>query len=272
MGSEDSGLAAAGGVEQDKQPVLVASHLFKSFGGVAAVEDVSLVARAGQVHAVIGSNGAGKTTLLNLMTGQLSPDRGSIEFLNRDVSRWPVWRRARAGFGRAFQVCRLFDEMTVEENLRVGAALAERRSLLSSWGSATAKEQAEVEHALSVAELGPLRRRVVGELSQGDRKRTEVALTVAMGAKALCLDEPFAGVGKAEVVDIVALIRDRAASGQMAVIVVEHDVDVVFSLADEVTMLHAGAVIASGTPGDVMVGPAAQEIYFTQKGVLGHSN
>jgi branched-chain amino acid transport system ATP-binding protein len=244
--------------------VLSAQHLSKHFGGVTALDDVSISVQPGIIHAIVGSNGAGKSTLLNLITGQLRADTGTIHFMGRDVTNAPVWRRAGAGFGRAFQVCQLFDGMTVEENLWLGAATAQKRRKLSLWARHPSAETSAVDRALEAAHLTTLRGRLVGELPQGDRKRVEIALTMAMGAVALCLDEPLAGVAKVHVAEVIDLIRRRARDDQVAVVIVEHDVDFVFSIADVITVMHNGKAIASGPPEVIREDTRVREIYFAK--------
>jgi branched-chain amino acid transport system ATP-binding protein len=236
-------------------------NVSKEFEGFRALHDVSLDVSLGSVHAVIGPNGAGKTTLLEIITGVISPQGGRVLLRGGDVTRWPVAKRARHGLGRSFQVVRLFDGMRVRENIEVAAAVATRRTMLAMFGRASIAEKSVLASALDECALRDLAEIDVAQLSQGDRKRVEIAMVVAGGGDVLALDEPTAGMSKeesTEVTDLLARLVDRGKT----LLLVEHDMEIVARLADHVTVLDHGEVLFSGTPAQMVQDEAVRLAYL----------
>ncbi len=221
--------------------------LAKRFGGVVATDGVDLAVAAGEVHALIGPNGAGKTTLVAQLAGQLASDRGRIVFDGADITALPAHARARRGLARSFQITRLFRSATVVENVAL-AVQAVSGTSLRAW-TPVARDTALFERAHAVLdEIGLAGKAAfdVAALSHGERRALEVGMTLASRPKLMLLDEPMAGMGPDESVRMEALIgRIRGAS---AVLLIEHDVDAVFRLADRVSVLVGGRVIATGAP------------------------
>jgi branched-chain amino acid transport system ATP-binding protein len=244
---------------------LRATGLHKHFGGVVAVSDVSIDLHAGEIHAVIGPNGAGKSTLINLLSGELLANAGAIRLGDTDVTRLAPDRRARAGLGRAYQKTTIFPKFSVHENVRL-AAQARSRGPLRIFGgvdSDTLVHQATAE-ALARVGLSTRAQVIADHLSHGEQRQLEIAMVLATDPKIILLDEPLAGMGQSEARGIVDLIASLKAG--RAVLIVEHDMDAVFELADRLTVLHDGAVIASGLPQQVRMHPAVRSAYLGDHG------
>jgi branched-chain amino acid transport system ATP-binding protein len=254
--------ASAERLQEEVPPALVIQDITKAFGGVVAVDRVSLQVRRGETIALIGSNGAGKTSLMKIVTGELRPDAGRIWIDGTDVTRWSAWKRARAGLGRSFQVCRLFDEMTVVENLELAAVLGLRRAALSMLRSIGPDERLRIDDALVKTELGSLGSVRAGDLSQGDRKKLEIAMTAAAGFKVLCLDEPMSGVARGETARLKEVIETGAAIDGLAILLVEHDLEVVFSVANSILVMHGGRVIAAGSAEEIRSDAVVRRVYL----------
>jgi len=240
---------------------LRASGLHKRFGGVTAVADVSLDVRMGEIHAVIGPNGAGKSTLINLLAGELFTTSGSIRLDDREVTSWPPDRRARAGLGRAYQKTTLFPDFTVLENVRL-AAQASGSSPLRMFGSARADAAllGRARAAITRAGLAEREAAMARALSHGEQRQLEIAMVLATEPRVVLLDEPLAGMGLSEAREIIALIASLKAD--RAILLVEHDMDAVFELADRLTVMQDGRVIASGLPEEVRHQPAVRTAYL----------
>ncbi len=235
--------------------------LHKHFGGLAALVGVSLDVAAGERRAIIGPNGAGKTTLFNLIAGELPPSRGSIHLDGRDVTRLPVHERANLGLARTYQRNNLFLSLSVFENVRL-AVQHHRRAASNPFRPAShyAEVHAATEAVLQRLGLTEQCRTPAGNLAYGQQRTLEVALALATEPQVLLLDEPTAGMSSAETGEMVRLIEGLSRS--LTLLIVEHDMDVVFSLADRVTVLHYGEVIAEGLPGEVRANPKVREIYL----------
>jgi branched-chain amino acid transport system ATP-binding protein len=227
--------------------VFEACNLHKSFGGVCATRGLSLALEMGTVHALIGPNGAGKTTTLAQLSGELQPDAGIIRYCGEDITRLSMAARSRRGIARSFQITAVFDDFTVRDNVAV-AVQSRARHHFALWRRA-AKDRALTEPAERVLEqvgLAALADRRAGDLAHGEKRQLEIAMALATNPSVLLLDEPMAGMGRAESETIAALlerIRPRH-----AILLVEHDMDVVFRLADKVSVLVGGTVLASGRP------------------------
>ncbi len=242
-------------------PMLEASRLGKRFGGLAAVDDVSLQLRRGQVHCVIGPNGAGKSTLVNLLSGDLAPSAGSIRLDGRDITHASAARRSLLGLGRSFQKTNIFPAFTVYENVRLAAQSRAPRPW-RIFGAAYRRSEihTETERALQAAGLAARAGSRAQALSHGEQRQLEIAMLLATQPAVLLLDEPLAGVGSAEADGMMALLgslkRDHA------ILLIEHDMDAVFAVADCLTVMMNGRVLASGTPQAIRANPEVQAAYL----------
>ena len=240
---------------------LRAVGLKKHFGGLTAVSDVSLDVHTGEIHAVIGPNGAGKSTLITLLSGDLTPSAGEIMLGGNDITRLAPDRRARAGLGRSYQKTTIFPQFTAQENVRL-AAQAHAASPLKMFGNvySDADVNRRTREALEQAGLSARAQLTAMHLSHGEQRQLEIAMVLATQPRIILLDEPLAGMGQSEarkVVDLIASLKKGR-----AVLVVEHDMDAVFELADRLTVMADGHVIASGLPQDVRVDPAVRLAYL----------
>jgi len=242
-------------------PLLRARDLTRRFGGLVAVDRVSLELHRGTVHAIIGTNGAGKSTLINVLAGELPASSGSIQLRGRDVTRWPQPRRARAGIGRSYQRTTLFMQFSVLENCRL-AAQADHQRPWTVWASAAACPLAvpAAREAAARAGLADVLDTPAFALSHGQRRQLEIAMCLATGPEVLLLDEPLAGMGAEETDRMLALLAELKAGHAIAL--VEHDMDAVFRIADVITVMVNGAVIASGAPQAVRTNPDVQAAYL----------
>jgi branched-chain amino acid transport system ATP-binding protein len=227
--------------------VLACERLTRRFGGLVAVSDVSLEWRQGEVHAVIGTNGAGKSTLINMLSGEIAASDGRIVLRGDDVTRWSQPKRARAGIGRSYQRTTIFPEFSVFENARLCAQAARPRPW-ALWEPARTCPHASAvaRDALASAGLAELADRPAGSLSHGGKRQLEIAMCLATQPQVLLLDEPLAGMGAEETDRMLGLLEGLKA--RHAVLLVEHDMDAVFRVADRITVMVNGEVIASDTP------------------------
>jgi branched-chain amino acid transport system ATP-binding protein len=242
------------------EPVLRGRNLTRRWGGVVAVNDVSIDLHRGEIHAVIGTNGAGKSTLVNVLSGEVKASAGRVELGGRDVTRWPQPRRARAGLGRSYQRSTIFAPFTVLENCRL-AAQARFQSPWRVWSEAARCEAANdaARQAASRAGLAQLDREAE-MLSHGEKRQLEIAMCLATEPSVLLLDEPLAGMGAEEserMLELLASLREGH-----AILLVEHDMDAVFRIADRITVLVDGSVIASGDPASVRDNRDVQVAYL----------
>ena len=244
---------------------LSATALDKHFGGLRAVSGVSVDVHVGEVHAVIGPNGAGKSTLINLLSGELFANAGRIMLGDADITRLAPDRRARAGLGRAYQKTTIFSKFTVHENVRL-AAQARSPHRLRMFGGVGSDAAVRARAAEAIARVGLAgREAVIAEaLSHGEQRQLEIAMVLATDPRIVLLDEPLAGMGQAEARGIIALIASLKQG--RAVLIVEHDMDAVFALADRLTVMHDGRVIASGPPQEVRMHPAVRAAYLGDHG------
>jgi len=241
--------------------LLRARDVTRRFGGLVAVDHVSLDLARGSVHAVIGTNGAGKSTLINILSGELPASSGSVALRGSDVTGWSQARRARAGIGRSYQRTTIFPNFSVFENCRL-AAQARHQRPWDWWTDATAcRVSGPAAHAAAHrAGLGDELDRPAGALSHGQRRQLEIAMCLATEPEVLLLDEPLAGMGAEETERMLALLSELKTGHAIAL--VEHDMDAVFRIADLITVMVNGAVLASGAPQAVRADPGVQAAYL----------
>ena len=243
--------------------VLEVVNVTKRFGSLVAVREVSLTVEKGELRAVIGPNGAGKTTFFNLISGLFPPTSGRVVFDGRDVTGLPAHARVRLGMARTFQITEIFPELSVLENVRIGTEVA-AGFRLRPWISRA--ESAELEHrieeTLTLTGLSAKAHRLVGELAHGDQRAAEIAMALALRPRLLLLDEPTAGMGDQETYEITRLIRRLHRDSKLTIILIEHDMRVVFHLADRITVLDQGRLLAEGTAQEIAVNEAVQAAYL----------
>ncbi len=235
----------------------------KRFGDLVAVNDVSMTVERGELRAIIGPNGAGKTTFFNTISGFLLPSSGRIVFDGEDVTRLLPARRVWRGVARTFQVTEIFPELTVRDNLRIAVEVASGYRL-RPWLSRPARIRVETRVA-ELLEMGGVAKtayRLVGELSHGDQRATEILMALALKPRLLLLDEPTAGMGDQETYDITRLIRKLHRNEGLAIILIEHDMRVVFHLADRIMVLAEGSMLAEGTPAEIASDERVQQAYL----------
>jgi branched-chain amino acid transport system ATP-binding protein len=248
-------------------PVLQVSRLVKRFRGLTATDDLSLDVADGELHALIGPNGAGKTTLINLLSGELQADAGSIVFDGRDLTRTPVHERALAGLVRSFQITSVFPELSALHNVMLAVQAVSGHSFHFLRDVRTDDRLRGPAHeALRVVGLTDCADRLVASLAHGARRQLELAMVLALKPRLMLLDEPLAGMSGAEAEAMVALLGRLKRS--CTIVLVEHDMDAVFSLADRLTVLAAGRPIATGSPADIRNDPIVRDAYLGEEGML----
>ena len=246
---------------QSSHSVLSLKSINKSFGGLVAARNISVDLYDGEIHALIGPNGAGKTTLINQIVGKLTPDTGSIHFNGQDVSKFNAARRARAGMGRTFQISALAMDYGVLENAMLGA-LGQSGGVYRFFRPVMAKRVLvkRAMEALDQVGLAGLAGAKTAELSHGQRRLLEVAVALALSPKALLMDEPMAGMGaeaSSSLIQVLSNLRQ-----QVPILLIEHDMDAVFALADRISVLVSGEIIASGSVADIRANPLVRQAYL----------
>ncbi|MDE1930155.1 MAG: ABC transporter ATP-binding protein [Alphaproteobacteria bacterium] len=243
--------------------LLHVDNVSKRFGDLVAVDGVSMTVEEGELRAVIGPNGAGKTTFFNLISGFLTPSAGKIIFDNQDVTKLLPAHRVWRGMARTFQITEVFPELTTRENLRIAVEVAAGYRL-KTWLSRDldGEVRARVTDLLDMGGLVDKADRLVGELSHGDQRATEIMMALALKPRLLLLDEPTAGMGDQETYDITQLIRKLHKDQKLTIVLIEHDMRVVFHLADRIMVLAEGALLAEGTPKEIAKNEAVQAAYL----------
>ena len=244
--------------------VLAIADLVKTFGGLAATDHVSLTVNTGEIHALIGPNGAGKSTLINQICGELIPNAGHIHLAGRDITRLPPSDRVALGLGRTFQITSLLDDMTVRQNLGLVIQAREGGNFrIFDRAARRAEVWDEVAEVLNGQALGARADVAVADLAHGEKKQLELLMALAQRPRLLLLDEPMAGLGHLESQQMIEALL--AARGECAMLLVEHDMDAVFTLADRSAVLVYGRVIAAGTADEIRVNPAVREAYLGEE-------
>jgi branched-chain amino acid transport system ATP-binding protein len=242
-------------------PVLAVRNLIKTFGALKATDGVSLDLRAGEIHALIGPNGAGKSTLIHQIAGSIRPDAGTVEFLGSDVSRLGVAERARLGLGRSFQVSSLIPEFSALRNVMLAVQAGQGSSF--HFFKPAMRDASLIEPARAALErvgLGPRASVTAAELSHGERRKLEIAIALAMQAKAFLFDEPMAGMGPEGSKELTRFLDPLR--GEAPILLIEHDMDAVFALADRISVLVYGRIIATGSVDDIRKHPEVRRAYL----------
>jgi len=240
--------------------VLATDGLTRRFGGLVAVRDVSIALNRGELHAVIGPNGAGKTTLVSLLSGEIRPTSGRILLDGAEIGAVPSFKRTRLGIGRSFQRTNIFPTLTALENVRLSAQAVTHTG---HWLKPAAKETRLIDiarAALARVGLDAVAQRTAGALSHGEQRQLEIAMTLACAPKVLLLDEPLAGMGPEESQRLTGLLKGLAR--EHAILLIEHDMDFVFAVADWMTVMAEGAVLAEGVPAAIRGNAAVQSAYL----------
>jgi len=246
------------------EPLLRIESLCKSFGAVKACHDLSLEVHAGEIHALIGPNGAGKTTLLNQIAGDLTPDSGQIYLAGQEITHLPLYRRAPLGLARSYQITSVFANLSVEENMLL-AIQAHHGHSFRFWGRGLKDPQllAELGPALETVGLSERAEAIAGNLSHGEKKQLEVGMALSCKPQLLLLDEPMAGMGPGGSIELSKLIHKL--KKEMTILLVEHDMEAIFSLADRITVLVYGEVVATGSVEEIRSNPAVRQAYLGEE-------
>jgi len=243
------------------EPLLQVSNLAKRFEGIVACDDLALNVAAGDLHAVIGPNGAGKTTLISQLGGQVAPDSGRIRFAGNDITRLPMFRRSQLGLARSFQITSLFLDLSVLDNVAL-AVQAHAGHSFHFWRDARAEPELREPARAALQRMGLNARadRPASALSHGEHRQLELAMALAGNPRMLLLDEPMAGLGPEESARMVEMLR--ALKRELTILLVEHDMEAVFALADRITVLVYGRVIATGSPSDIRANDEVRQAYL----------
>jgi branched-chain amino acid transport system ATP-binding protein len=243
------------------EPLLQIEGLTKRFGGVVACDDIVLDVRAGELHAIIGPNGAGKTTLIGQLAGEIVPNAGRIVFAGLDITALPAYRRSALGLARSFQITSLFLDFTALDNVAL-AVQAHAGHSFRFWRDARRESELREPARAALARVGLAGRAdvIVSSLSHGEHRQLEIAMALATRPSMLLLDEPMAGMGPEESARMVKALREL--KGELTILLIEHDMEAVFALADRITVLVYGRVIATGAPGAIRANPEVRQAYL----------
>jgi branched-chain amino acid transport system ATP-binding protein len=250
--------------------LLEVEGLSKRFRGVVASDNIQFDVWEGELHAIIGPNGAGKTTLVNQLAGEITPDSGRIKFAGRDITALPAYRRSALGLARSFQITSLFRDFTALDNVAL-AVQAHAGHSFRFWRNARQDAQLREPAFAALSRVGLKHRAniLVSRLSHGEHRQLELAMALATGPRMLLLDEPMAGLGPQESQGMLAMLRELKAA--MTILLIEHDMEAVFSLANRITVLLEGRVIASSTPDIIRANPEVQRAYLGEQEPAGRS-
>ena len=249
------------------EPLLRVENLVRRFGGIVATDNVSLDVATGELHAIIGPNGAGKTTLISQLIGQLKPSAGSIRFAGDDITHLPAWKRSHLGLARSFQITSLLPDFTAADNVAL-AAQARAGHSFRFFGNARREAQLRDAAQSALARVGLADRAniIVSKLSHGEQRELELAVALATQPRLLLLDEPMAGLGATESARMVKLLAELRR--EVTIVLVEHDMNAVFALADRITVLVCGRVIASDVPAAIRVNEEVRRAYLGDRHVV----
>lgn len=249
--------------------LLVIDGLTKRFGGVTASDGIDLAVPAGELHAIIGPNGAGKTTLIAQLTGEIAPDAGRVQFAGRDITALPVHKRSQRGLARSFQITSLFNDFTALDNVAL-AVQAHAGHSFHFWRDAREDDALRKPAREALARVGLAERAnvIVSSMSHGEHRQLEIAMALATRPRMLLLDEPMAGMGPEESVRMIALLREL--KRDLTILLIEHDMDAVFALADRISVLVYGRVIASGEPAAIRANEDVRKAYLGEQEGSGH--
>jgi branched-chain amino acid transport system ATP-binding protein len=238
--------------------------LSKRFGGVVASDAIALAVPQGELHAIIGPNGAGKTTLISQLAGEIAPDAGRIRFAGRDITNLPIFRRSQLGLARSFQITSLFLDFTAIENAAL-AVQAHAGHSFHFWRDARSQSELRTPARAALARVGLAGRAdvVVSNLSHGEHRQLEIAMALATTPRMLLLDEPMAGMGPDESARMVKTLREL--KRELTILLIEHDMEAVFALADRITVLVYGRIIASGTPEAIRANAEVRQAYLGEQ-------
>lgn len=246
------------------EPMLTIEGLVKAFGALRATDGLDLDVRSGELHALIGPNGAGKSTLMKQLSGEILPDSGRILFEGKDITHVPAHERAHLGFARSYQITSIFPDYTALENVAMAVQARQGHSFrFFRRAAGDAELEAPARAALDMVRLGDFADRPVHSLAHGQQRQLEIAMALALQPKILLLDEPMAGMGPEESAFIVELLTRL--KGRMTILLIEHDMDAVFALADRITVLVYGRAIACGMPDAIRNDPAVREAYLGEE-------
>jgi branched-chain amino acid transport system ATP-binding protein len=247
--------------------LLRVENLVRRFGGILATDNLSLDVNSGELHAIIGPNGAGKTTLISQLTGQLLPNSGSIHFAGHDITRMPAYRRSGLGVARSFQITSLLPDFSVIDNVALAAQAHDGHSF-HFWRNARKETRLRetARAALDRVGLGARAETLVSKLSHGEQRELELAVALATRPQMLLLDEPMAGLGPTESARMVKLLQELRR--EVTIVLVEHDMDAVFALADRITVLVYGRIIASGAPAAIRANEEVKRAYLGDQHVV----
>ena len=244
-------------------PLLECRGLVRRFGALVAVDDIDLAVEPGEIRAVIGPNGAGKSTVFNLITSVLKPSAGQVIFAGEDITGMPVHQVAQKGIARTFQLCHIFPALTVRENVRIAAQARDaRRWQFLGGGRVLNRSASAADEAIARLRLTRMADATAAMLSHGDQRLLEIAMAIAQKPRLLMLDEPTQGLSIEETGRAVQILKDMLMEGDLSVLLVEHDMEVVFKLADNITVLHRGRVIADGSPAAVRASAQVRSAYL----------
>jgi branched-chain amino acid transport system ATP-binding protein len=244
--------------------ILRTAGLSKDFGSLRAVNNVSLEIKEGRMQAVIGPNGAGKTTLLDLITNRTHPTSGKVYFKEKDITYLPPHAIVKLGIGKCFQISKLFAELTVFENIQI-ACISKAGKVYNMYSPGSDIMHPEVVEIIDSIGLRAMADGLAGYLSYGDQRRLEIGITLALRPMLLLLDEPTAGVSRVEGDEVMRLIKRLAVERALTIVFIEHDMNVVFNYADEITVMHQGAIIATGTPEAIKNNKLVQNCYLGEE-------
>jgi branched-chain amino acid transport system ATP-binding protein len=246
------------------KPLLQIDGLTKRFGGVVASDKISLDVQAGELHAIIGPNGAGKTTLIGQLTGEITPDEGRVRFADLDITTLPVYRRSALGLARSFQITSLFRDVTALDNVAL-AVQAHAGHSFRFWRAARSEPELRGPARAALERVGLAARAdaVVANMSHGEHRQIEIAMALATRPRLLLLDEPMAGMGPEESARMVGILREL--KHELTILLIEHDMEAVFALADRITVLVYGRVIATGAPTEIRANAEVRQAYLGEQ-------